>query len=180
MILNSHAIVVFYVNFDILGPVGARSKVYVILPFNRMMLHYSFITDNEMMKLVCTVISAFTCCIFIVLQERTSEDSKESESFKELLTARTHEFIEEVLTPHFGGMIMFVKDSESIIERGNLDLLKNEDSKILFCFSSFIVLTYVSCAKFILSLVLLTSVLSLCLYDYNILIMWTYHCLSNK
>ncbi|KAL4219562.1 Vacuolar protein sorting-associated protein 52 [Mactra antiquata] len=65
-----------------------------------------------------------------VITERTSEDSKESESFKELLTARTHEFIEEVLTPHFGGMIMFVKDSEAVIERGNLDALKNQDRRV--------------------------------------------------
>jgi len=63
-------------------------------------------------------------------QERTSEDSKESESFKELLTARTHEFIEEVLTPHFGGMIAFVKDCEACIERGNMDALRNEESKL--------------------------------------------------
>ena len=62
-------------------------------------------------------------------QERTTEDSKESESFKELLTARTHEFIEEVLTPHFGNMIMFVKDCEGVIERGNPEALRHEDSK---------------------------------------------------
>lgn len=63
-------------------------------------------------------------------QERTTEDSNESESFKELLTARTHEFIEEVLTPHFGNMIMFVKDCEAAIERGNMDLLKREEGML--------------------------------------------------
>ncbi|XP_052789808.1 vacuolar protein sorting-associated protein 52 homolog [Mya arenaria] len=65
-----------------------------------------------------------------VISERTSEDSKESESFKELLTARTHEFIDEVLTPHFGGMIMFVKDCEGLVERGNLDALKTEERRV--------------------------------------------------
>ncbi|XP_060590852.1 vacuolar protein sorting-associated protein 52 homolog [Ruditapes philippinarum] len=65
-----------------------------------------------------------------VITERTTEDSKESESFKELLTARTHEFIEEVLTPHFGGMIMFVKDLEGHIERGNMEALRNEEQRV--------------------------------------------------
>ena len=65
-------------------------------------------------------------------QERTTEDSKESESFKELLTARTHEFIEEVLTPHFGNMIMFVKDCEGVIERGSAESLRHEESKLQF------------------------------------------------
>ncbi|XP_053380589.1 vacuolar protein sorting-associated protein 52 homolog isoform X2 [Mercenaria mercenaria] len=65
-----------------------------------------------------------------VITERTTEDSKESESFKELLTARTHEFIEEVLTPHFGGMIMFVKDCEAHIERGNMEALRHEERRV--------------------------------------------------
>ena len=33
---------------------------------------------------------------FLVLQERTSEESSESESFKGLMQARTQEFIDEV------------------------------------------------------------------------------------
>lgn len=65
-----------------------------------------------------------------VITERTTEDSKESESFKELLTARTHEFIEEVLTPHFGNMIMFVKDCEGVIERGNAESLRHEERRV--------------------------------------------------
>ena len=68
---------------------------------------------------------------FLYLQERTTEDSKESESFKELLTARTHEFIEEVLTPHFGNMIMFVKDCEGVIERGDTEAFRHEESEFL-------------------------------------------------
>ena len=35
----------------------------------------------------------FICSLF---QERTSEDSKEVESFQQLLTARIQEFVEEV------------------------------------------------------------------------------------
>lgn len=63
----------------------------------------------------------------IFLQERTTDDSKESESFKELLAARTQEFIEEILTPHFGGMMTFVKEAELLQERGQLDALKNQE-----------------------------------------------------
>ncbi|XP_041369494.1 vacuolar protein sorting-associated protein 52 homolog [Gigantopelta aegis] len=65
-----------------------------------------------------------------VLMERTSEDSKETESFKELLQARTQEFVEEILAPHFGGMISFVKDCEVLVERGQIELLKNEEKRI--------------------------------------------------
>ena len=36
------------------------------------------------------------CYCYFLLQERTSEESKESESFKGLLHARTQEFIDEV------------------------------------------------------------------------------------
>lgn len=64
-----------------------------------------------------------------VIMERT-EDSKECESFQELLSARTQEFIEEVLAPHFGGMITFVKECEVIIEKDNIDHLKNEERRV--------------------------------------------------
>ncbi|KAK2547080.1 Vacuolar protein sorting-associated protein 52-like protein [Acropora cervicornis] len=53
-----------------------------------------------------------------VLMERTSEDSKEAESFQQLLTARIQEFVEEVLSPAFGGMTAFVKETEPLLERG--------------------------------------------------------------
>ncbi len=62
------------------------------------------------------------------MQERANDDSKESEAFKELLTARTQEFIEEILSPYFGGMMTFVKEAESVIERGEAEKLKNHES----------------------------------------------------
>jgi hypothetical protein len=65
-----------------------------------------------------------------VIVERTTDDCKESESFKELLAARTQEFIEEILQPHFGGMISFIKDCEVALERGNIDYLKTQERKI--------------------------------------------------
>ncbi|VDI12964.1 vacuolar protein sorting-associated protein 52 [Mytilus galloprovincialis] len=65
-----------------------------------------------------------------VLMERTTEDSKETESFKELLTARTGEFIEEILSPYFGGMIMFVKDCEVQMERGGAESIKCDEKRV--------------------------------------------------
>lgn len=63
-------------------------------------------------------------------QERASEDSREASSFRDLLEARTQEYIEEVLSPYFGSLTTFVKDAESRIERGQADSMKQQDSKI--------------------------------------------------
>ena len=88
------------------------------------------------------IIYKLNCENFILLyclKERTSDESKESECFKSLLHARTQEFVEEarwfdfdcvvdssidlwffppkVLSPYFGGMIAFVKDTELSLER---------------------------------------------------------------
>ncbi|KAI2644525.1 hypothetical protein H4Q32_031086 [Labeo rohita] len=65
-----------------------------------------------------------------VLMERAADDSKEVEGFQQLLLARTQEFIEEILSPPFGGMIAFVKESEALMEKGQLDKLKNDEARI--------------------------------------------------
>nr|XP_046218161.1 vacuolar protein sorting-associated protein 52 homolog isoform X2 [Oncorhynchus gorbuscha] len=65
-----------------------------------------------------------------VLMERAADDSKEVEGFQQLLQARSQEFIEEILTSPFGGMIAFVKASEALIEKGQLDRLKNDEAQI--------------------------------------------------
>uniref|UniRef100_A0A672MSL0 Vacuolar protein sorting-associated protein 52 homolog n=2 Tax=Sinocyclocheilus TaxID=75365 RepID=A0A672MSL0_SINGR len=65
-----------------------------------------------------------------VLMERAADDSKEVEGFQQLLLARTQEFIEEILSPAFGGMIAFVKESEALMEKGQLDKLRNDEARI--------------------------------------------------
>ncbi|XP_075907780.1 vacuolar protein sorting-associated protein 52 homolog isoform X2 [Nelusetta ayraudi] len=65
-----------------------------------------------------------------VLMERAADDSKEVEGFQQLLLARTQEFIEEILSPPFGGMIAFVKEAEALQEKGQLERLKNEEARI--------------------------------------------------
>ncbi|EDO47167.1 predicted protein, partial [Nematostella vectensis] len=65
-----------------------------------------------------------------VLMERTSEDSKEVEGFQQLLTARIGEFVEEVLSPAFGGMIAFVKETEPQLERGQGQAIRPDERRI--------------------------------------------------
>ncbi|KAG5344807.1 VPS52 protein, partial [Acromyrmex charruanus] len=72
-----------------------------------------------------------------VLMERTRETSKEAESFRELLNARSSEFIEEVLSPHFGSIIQLVKEAEALSEKGQIDDLKRQEGKVLALVQSF-------------------------------------------
>ncbi|EZA49134.1 hypothetical protein DMN91_005197 [Ooceraea biroi] len=72
-----------------------------------------------------------------VLMERTRDNSKEAESFRELLNARSSEFVEEVLSPHFGGIIQLVKESEALIDKGQMDDLKRQEGKALALVQSF-------------------------------------------
>ncbi|EDL03904.1 mCG1026285 [Mus musculus] len=51
--------------------------------------------------------------MLLVLMERAADDSKEVESFQQLLNAWTQEFIEELLSPHFGGLVASVKEAEA-------------------------------------------------------------------
>ncbi|XP_055750368.1 vacuolar protein sorting-associated protein 52 homolog isoform X2 [Salvelinus fontinalis] len=67
-----------------------------------------------------------------VLMERAADDSKEVEGFQQLLQARSQEFIEEILSSPFGGMIAFVKASEALIEKGQLDRLKKDEATVWF------------------------------------------------
>lgn len=68
--------------------------------------------------------------LLAVLSERTSEESSESESFKNLMQARTQEFIEEVLSPYFGGILSFVKENEPLFERGQKDRVKVDERRV--------------------------------------------------
>lgn len=46
-----------------------------------------------------------------------------------LTSSPLQEFIEEILSPPFGGMIAFVKEAEALVEKGQLDRLKNEEGE---------------------------------------------------
>ncbi|GAB6031475.1 Vacuolar protein sorting-associated protein 52 [Chamberlinius hualienensis] len=75
--------------------------------------------------------------ILSVIMERTKDESKESESFKGLLNGAMQEFVEEILSPHFGGMIAFVKDCDSLIDQGRIDQLKAEEPRVIGIVRSF-------------------------------------------
>lgn len=72
-----------------------------------------------------------TECVILVFQEKTREDSRECERLKELLGQRTAEYIEEVLAPHFGGMLTFVRETDHFIANNNTEALKDYESKFL-------------------------------------------------
>ncbi|CAK9814163.1 Vacuolar protein sorting-associated protein 52 homolog [Anthophora plagiata] len=72
-----------------------------------------------------------------VLMERTRDNSKEAESFRDQLNTRSSEYVEEILSPHFGGIIQFVKESEVMIEKGQTDDSKRQEGKALVLVQSF-------------------------------------------
>lgn len=58
-----------------------------------------------------------------VLMEHTRDNSKEAEAFREQLTARSNEYVDEILAPRIGGIIQFVKDCELMMEKGQVNIL---------------------------------------------------------
>lgn len=55
--------------------------------------------------------------ILTVLLEHTRDNSKEAETFRQHLSARSTEYVEEILSPHFGGIMNFVKEIEHQLEK---------------------------------------------------------------
>lgn len=49
-----------------------------------------------------------------ILMEHTRDNTKEAEAFREQLSARSTEYVEEILAPHFGGIIQFIKECEHV------------------------------------------------------------------
>ncbi|XP_012226650.2 vacuolar protein sorting-associated protein 52 homolog [Linepithema humile] len=99
------------------------------------LLRMAAIFSNRMQQLVF-LINNYDL-ILGVLMERTRDNSKEAESFREQLNARSSEFVEEVLSPHFGAIIQLVKESENLIEKGQVDDLKRQEEKALSLVKSF-------------------------------------------
>jgi len=62
------------------------------------------------------LINNYDMLLSVLMERQGSENSSESESFQQLLNKRTMEYVEEILSPHFGGLIAFVRDCERIIE----------------------------------------------------------------
>lgn len=58
------------------------------------------------------------------------EDSKDTEEIKIQLNKRIQEIVEELLYPHFGSIICFVKDCEVYLDRDDQDSLKRNEIKL--------------------------------------------------
>ena len=56
--------------------------------------------------------------ILSIMSEKTSGESQEAEFFRVQFSARTSEYVEEILQPHFGDLTKFVKEAES--QRGDV------------------------------------------------------------
>lgn len=72
-----------------------------------------------------------------VLMEHTRDNSKEAEAFREQLNARSSEYVEEILAPHFGGIIQFVKECEHYFEKEQMDELRKQERRSLALVASF-------------------------------------------
>ncbi|CAH2104556.1 unnamed protein product [Euphydryas editha] len=75
--------------------------------------------------------------VLSILMERTRDNTKEAESFREQLQARSTEYVEEILSPHFGGLMQFVKEGEQLQESGKKNELANLEKKSLSLVTSF-------------------------------------------
>lgn len=74
-----------------------------------------------------------------ILMERTRDNTREAESFREQLQARSAEYVEEILSPHFGGMMQFVKEGEHLLEsdkKAELAALERKSLSLVSSFSS--------------------------------------------
>jgi len=75
--------------------------------------------------------------VLSILSERVADDVVEVQSFKELLQTNSSIYIEEILFSHFGAMMNFVKECETLIEQGHNELLKRYIDKVANIVRSF-------------------------------------------
>lgn len=75
--------------------------------------------------------------ILNIIMERTRDNSKEAESFRARLSSKSAEYVEEILSPHFGEIMQFVKECEHLNERGQVEELKKYESKSLTLVQNF-------------------------------------------
>lgn len=69
--------------------------------------------------------------ILSIIMERTRDNCKEAETFKSRLASKSGEYAEQIIFPHFGEMIQFVKECEHCFEHSKLNELKGLENKSL-------------------------------------------------
>jgi len=68
--------------------------------------------------------------VMSIIIERTKDDSKESETFREQLKSRSDEFAEQMLEQHFGALIGWLKDAERKLDAGDIEGLRQEEKRV--------------------------------------------------
>lgn len=68
--------------------------------------------------------------VMSIIIERTKDDSKESETFREQLKSRSEEFAEHMLEQHFGALIGWLKEAERKLDRGDVEGLRQEERRV--------------------------------------------------
>ena len=64
--------------------------------------------------------------VLSIISEHSHGESRELDSFKDLLATRSAEYVEQILQPHFGSLVKFVQDSEVHMASGNERALREE------------------------------------------------------
>ena len=68
--------------------------------------------------------------VMSIIIERTKDDSKESETFREQLKSRSDEFAEQMLEQHFGALIGWLKEAERKLDAGDIEGLRQEERRV--------------------------------------------------
>ena len=68
--------------------------------------------------------------VMSILMERTKDDSKESETFREQLKVRSEEFVTLILESHFGQLIQWSKEAERKLDTGDVEGLRAEERRV--------------------------------------------------
>jgi len=75
--------------------------------------------------------------VMSILMERTKDDSKESDTFREQLKSRSEEFVTLILENHFGQLIKWSKEAERKLDAGDLEGLKSEEKRVSIIITEF-------------------------------------------
>merc|ERR1719427_652935 len=68
--------------------------------------------------------------IMSIINERTKDDTKESEGFREQLRVRSEELAEQVLHQYFGYMTAWIPQAETKLEKGDVDGLRGDENQV--------------------------------------------------
>ena len=68
--------------------------------------------------------------VMSILMERTKDDSKESETFREQLKTRSEEYVSLVLENQFGQLIQWSREAERKLDSGDHEGLKSEERRV--------------------------------------------------